>query len=193
MLYQPELPQPKEILDVVSIPPIGPFNKIHQGRFNYLTDLIFHEVGHIEHRRLENWQEGEAPVKDFPSDEQKEKFLSVIRQTEIFPDWITDLIIQSINRAAIEEMYAMLIDREAARLYDIQSFDTKNRQFEEVLTGVQNEPPSQELVEHYKRLLKDRHVTGSLLVRILEEQFPDFGERKKFVRLILERTSERKF
>jgi hypothetical protein len=42
-----------------------------------------------------------------------------------------------------------------------------------------------------RKLLNDRHTTGRLLVRILEEQFPDFSVRKKFVRSVLERTPEK--
>lgn len=99
-------PQPEEILDVVCIPPIEPFNKIWTSidtkgqkkiQYNYLTDIIFHEAGHIEHRRLKNWQKDEGRVGAFPSEEQKEKFLSIIRQTKIFPTWITELIIANIK------------------------------------------------------------------------------------------------
>jgi hypothetical protein len=185
-------PQPEEILDVVCIPPIEPFNKIWTSidtkghkkvQYNYLTDIIFHEAGHIEHRRLKNRQKGEGRVEAFPSEEQKKKFLSIIRQTKIFPTWITELIIANINRGTISEMYAMLIDREGTRRYDKDRYEEEDADFQKMLDGIE--------ISVARKLLNDRHTTGRLLVRILEEQFPDFSVRKKFVRSVLERTPEK--
>lgn len=192
ILYQPDLPQPKKIIDVISIPPSEPYDKIQKGRFNYLTDVIFHEAGHIEHRRLKNWQEGEEAVETFPSIEQKEEFLSVVHKTKIFSEWITNLIIENIGEGAVDEMYAMLIDREAAKRYDMSKFNGENYTFQKTLADIQNEPTNQELVDRFKKSLESGHITGRLLVRILEEQFPDFNERKKFLRSVLERKSENK-
>jgi len=190
-LYEPELPQPERILDVVSIPPLEPYNKIQQGRFNYLTDVIFHEAGHIEHRRFKNWQEGEEPVTDFPSEEQKETFLAVIRQTEAFPKWAVSSITESINSSAIQEMYAMLIDREGARRYDVQRFNSENQEFERELADIQDQPTNQEAVERFRQSIQGGHTNARLLVRILEEQFPDIVERKRFVRTVLTRASNK--
>jgi len=192
VLYEPDLPQPKEILDVISMAPIEPYNRIQQGRYNYLTDVIFHEAGHIEHRRLKNWQEGQEPSEEFHSEEQKEKFLSIIRQTKIFPAWITNLIIENVGKYAINEMYPMLIDREGAKRYDIQKFYNENIEFQKILADIRDKSKNQEVVERLKKLLKSGHTTGRLLVRVLEEQFPDFSDRKKFVRSVLERTPKNK-
>jgi hypothetical protein len=85
--------------------PEEPYNRIQYGAYNYLTDVIFHEAGHIEHRRLENWQIGDGIIETFPSEEQKEKFFSVVRQTKIFPKWITDQVIENTTTGAISEMY----------------------------------------------------------------------------------------
>lgn len=166
MLYEPNLPQPKDILDVVSIPPYTPYTKIQKGRYNYLTDLLFHEAAHIEHRRLRNWQHGEGIVDVFPSDEQKEKFLSLIRDTKIFPEWLVNMIVSNINERAISEMYAILIDREAARRYDVQRFDRENKEFQENLKELQNKPRKKKL-DRIKKRLKSPHTLGRLLVLIL--------------------------
>jgi len=186
VLYEPDVPQPKEILDVVSMAPKEPYEKIQQGRFNYLTDVIFHEAGHIEHRRLENWQGGEAPIETFPSDEQKEEFLSVIRQAKIFPESITALIIENIGKRAISEMYPMLIDREAAKLFDAEKFEAENTDFGKALLDLQENLADQELITRFKESLESGHAMGRLLVRILEEKFLDFHERKDFVRSVLQ-------
>jgi len=190
ILYQPELPQPTEILDVVSVPPEEPYNKIQKGWYNYLTDVVFHETGHIEQRRLDNWQIGEEKVETFPSEEQKKKFFSVIGQTRIFPQWMVSQIIGNTTNGAIDEMYPMLIDREAAKRYDKTKFDNENASFQDMLTNLQDESTNPEYTEWFKNSLMWKHTTGRLLVRVLEEQFPDFGERKQFVRSVLERKSK---
>lgn len=185
VLYQPDLPQPKEILDVVSMAPVGPYSKIQQGRFNYLTDVIFHEVGHIEHRRLEGWQEGEAAIGVFPSEKQRESFLSIVRESKKIPEWVTKAIIENIDKRAISEMYPMLIDREAAKRFDTDRFDDENVSFEQMLIDIKDRSSNGTLVEKFIKSLKSGHIAGRLLVRILEERFPDFNERKRFVREVL--------
>lgn len=189
VVFQPDLPQPREILNVVSMAPVGPWNEFfNEEGYKYLTDIVFHEAGHIEHRRLENWQEGEGRIVEFPSEDQRKIFLSTIRQTKIFPSWITELIILNIGRIAIAEMYAMLIDREGAKRYDAQKFDSDNARFQRKIAYIQDNSADQENIDWFKRSLESGHTTGRLLVRILEEQFPDFLERKKFVRSVLGRT-----
>ncbi len=190
ILYQPDLPQPKEILDVVSIPPLEPYEKIHQGYFNYLTDVIFHEAGHIEQRRLENWQTGEGRIKSFPSVNQERKFLEVIQKTKIFPERATAIIIKNITKRAIQEMYPMIIDHEAAKKYDKQKFNSDNQEFKKTLANIRSEPMSHKLQKRFEETLKNEYTTGRFLVRILEEQIPDFAERKKFIRSVLERHSK---
>ena len=187
ILYQPDLSQQKKILNVVSMAPKEPYDKIQKGRFNYLTDVIFHEAGHIELRMLENWQGGEEKIATFPSAEQKEIFLSVVRRTNIFPEWIVNLIIENINIRAIREMYPMLIDREAAKRYDVQKFNDENNVFKKTLVKIQSEHRNQKFIVRFKKSLKNSHITGRLLARILEERFPDFNKRKKFVRSVLKR------
>jgi hypothetical protein len=188
VLYWPEIPQEaRESLDTVRIAPYEPFEKINKGRFGYLTDVIFHEAGHIEKRRLESWQEGEGKIETFPSQEQKERFLSMIQQTKVFPKWITDYIIENITTEAIDEMYPMLIDREAAKRYDPKRFDSENITFQNLLIDLQHESANHKDIEQFKNSLQWGHTTGRLLVRVLEEQFSDFGERKQFVRSVLER------
>jgi len=170
---------------VISIPPVEPFNRIHRGRYNYLTDIIFHEAGHIE---LDNWQKAQESIADFPSPEQKEKFLSVIRQTKIFPSWITDLLIKNITPRVIREMYAMLIDREATKRYDPERVERENKELQEKIAQIRDKSKDQEVVARLEEWLKSEHITGRLLAIILEEQFPDFIERKRFVRSVLQRT-----
>jgi hypothetical protein len=192
ILYQPELPQPTEILDVVSMAPEEPYNKIQKGAFNYLTDVVFHEAGHIEHRRLENWQEGEGIIETFPSKEQKKEFFSVVEQTRVFPQWIVSQIIENTTKGAINELYPMVIDQEAAKRYDTKKFNDENAAFQSMLTDLQDESTNPEYAEWFKNSLGWNHTTGRLLVRVLEDYFPDFGERKRFVRPVLERKTIRK-
>lgn len=177
VLYQPELPQPKEILDVVSMSPAGPYSEIQQGRYNYLTDIIFHEAGHIEYRRTRNWQEEEGLIGEFPSNKQREMFLSAILSTKKLPHQFLDYIIEYINKRSIEEMYPMVIDREAARRYDSRRFNANNDEL-------------RMLLDRFKRsgeLSSDGHTVGRFLALILEEQFSDFPERKEFVQLVFDR------
>ena len=190
VLYQPDLPQPNKILDVVSIPPSEPYEKIQQGRFNYLTDVIFHEAGHIEHRRLKNWQKGEKSIKDFPSTKQKRKFLEVIQKTKIFPKQDVKSIIKNINKRTIQEMYPMIIDYEAAKRYDKQKFNNENQEFKEIIAHLQSEFTNDGFEKNFKESLKNEYTIGRFLVRILEEQIPNFAERKKFICSVLEHSSK---
>lgn len=129
-------------------------------------------------------------MEAFPSEEQKKKFLSIIRQTKIFPTWITELIIANINWGAISEMYAMLIDREGTRQYDEDRYKEEDVDFQKILDGIKIFDSVKMFTKIKmsvaKWLLKSKHRTGRLLVRILEEQFPDFSVRKKFVRCLNE-------
>jgi hypothetical protein len=172
--------------------PEEPYNRIQYGAYNYLTDVIFHEAGHIEHRRLENWQIGDGIIETFPSEEQKEKFFSVVRQTKIFPKWITDQVIENTTTGAISEMYPMLIDREACKQYDQKRFEQENSEFQRMLANLQDESTNPNWVEWFKNSLGWHHTTGRLLARVLEDHFPDFGERKRFIRSVLERKPIRK-
>lgn len=181
-----ENPHPKEILDAIKMPPEEPYAKIHHGRFNYLTDCIFHEAGHIEHYVLERWQAGEETVVNFSSAEQEEKFISTVRKTKLLPEWAVDLIFTGFNQADITGMYAVLIDSEAAKNYDARVFDNGNRDFQKMLVDIGGESPNQETIQFFQRFLDEHHGKGIVLVKILEEQFPDFQERKRFVRSVLE-------
>jgi hypothetical protein len=190
VILQPELPQPSEILDVVRMAPFEPYTRIHEGdEFNYLTDVIFHEAGHIEHRRLEAWQEGEDEVQIFPSNKQKEEFLSVVYRNKIFSSWVTDIIVESIHKGTINEMYAMLIDREAAKRFDTKRFDEDNKAFKKALNDIPESDTDKVGVERLKKWLESGHITGRWLIRILEDELPDFDDRKEFVRSIFDRSS----
>ncbi|HRV75997.1 MAG: hypothetical protein H6799_01955 [Candidatus Nomurabacteria bacterium] len=190
VILQPELPQPREILDVVRMTPYEPYIRIHQDDgFNYLTDVVFHEAGHIEHRRLEAWQEGEDEVQVFPSDRQKEEFLSVVHRNKIFSGWVTDIIIESIHKGTINEMYAMLIDREAAKRFDTKRFDEDNNAFKKALDDIPESDRDEAGVERLKKWLESGHTTGRWLIRVLEDEFPGFDDRKEFVRSIFDRSS----
>ncbi len=186
VLCQPNLPQPKEILDVISMAPKEPFEKFHMGKYDYLTDVIFHETGHIEQRRLENWHEGEGYVDVFPSDKQREEFKSAIQKTNIFPEEITGLIIKGAGKKAVNEMYAMIVNREAARQYKPEKIQKENTEFSKMMEKIKN---GEKIVEKkfLKELVDRPHNIGRSLAIILEEQFPDFLERKKFVHHILTR------
>lgn len=183
ILYEPDKPQPEEILDVVSISPEKPFAEIWKGEYDYLADLVFHEAAHIEYRRLRNWQKGKIFTEEFSSEEQKNKFLSVIKETKIFPEWMINLIVDNISRKALGEMYAMLIDREACKRYNPKKFERDNAEFRRILKEISEN--NTEIIKQIKKLSKSVHIIGRLLVMILEEKFPIFEERKNFVHSVL--------
>lgn len=189
--YMPNVPQPDKILDVISLPPQEPYHKIQQGAYNYLTDVMFHEVGHIEHRRLLNWQHGEAALEAFPSTKQREKLETVIHRSNLLPKWLTNLLLQHTDKGAVSEMYAMMIDREAEQKHDPKRYKQENEQFDRWRTKLTQEldPDLDSDLTH--ELTKSGHFAGRLLVRILEEQLPDFTERKEFVRSIQKRDERR--
>lgn len=183
-IYQPELPQPEYILDVVSIAPVNAYTTIHQGRFNYLTDAVFHEAGHIEERGVIDWREGD-PVDEFPSQEQRELFLKAVQSTHLLPEWVFKILIEHVNVSSVSEMYAMLIDREAARRYDhtrALADDHTHQTWRSTLTEQRGDTHTIAALSEY---LSDGHQTGRLLVHMLEERFPNFEERKTFVQSVL--------
>lgn len=186
ILDEPDLLQPEMILDVAQIAPIEPYNKIQKGRFNYLTDMVFHEAGHIEQRRLQDWQIGNPLVGDFPSEKQKDKFVSVVRGTSILPDKFKDLVIQNINEGALSEMYAMVIDGEGAKIHDPVRHDVGKTQNRALMNALASEPVEERILEKFTRCIGGRHYTGQLLMHILEDRFPDFAGRKQFVRECLD-------
>lgn len=127
---------------------------------------------------------------NFPSAEQEEKFISMVSKTKLLPKWAVDLIFTNFSQGDITGMYAVLIDNEAAKRYDSQTFDNGNRAFQKMIVDIQSESPDQETIQLFIKRLSEaetHHGKGVVLVRILEEQFPDFHERKKFVRSVLER------
>lgn len=134
---------------------------------------------------MEDWRVGDGLREDFGSDQKRKEFESVIRKTGILPEWFVDLIMENLSRGAITEMYPMVIDREAAKRYDEEKFDRDNKRFQKIFGSV-NSGVDPEMLDWIKSSIKtDRHFTGRMLVFILEEQFPDFIERKKFIRLVL--------
>lgn len=185
-LYQPGLPQPERILDVVSMAPFEGFSKAKKKNCNYKTDVVFHEAGHIEHRRIQDWQIGDDFTGTFPSEAQKKQFLSVVQATNLFPEAIKALVLPHINHGAISEMYAMLIDREGAKLYDPIKYETEHAQHLTLMNTLASDSVDEMVCEEFTSSLQGEHYTGRLLVRILEDRFPDFTERKQFVRECLD-------
>ena len=187
VLYQKDLAQPEDILRVVSMAPAEPYNKIQKGRFNLLTDVVFHEAAHKEHEMLDHWQKGEDLVPAFPSKEAETRFLDEIKQCGLFPQPIMQLIFESITRRAVCEMFAMLIDNEAAKRYDQVRFSSASTNFEVLKNQLWQDPVEPQVFGRFTQELKWEHCVGRLLVRMLEARFPDFVERKEFVRSILDR------
>lgn len=185
--FDPELTHPDRILDVVSMAPVGPYTKIHNGRFNYLTDVVFHEAGHIEHRHVIQWETEESTRHVFPTDAQKQRFVSHIQETRLLPEWVIEELVNHIDIGSISEMYAMLIDREGAKRYDSSRYAQDNSEFESFRAHISGISPNDSLKEEVQKYLASCHNTGRLLVRVLEEQFPAFDSRKNFVRSVLRR------
>jgi hypothetical protein len=71
-------------------------------------------------------------------------------------------------------------------------FNNENSVFQNMLANLQDESTNPEYTEWFKNSLGWKHTAGRLLVRVLEDYFPDFGERKRFVRSVLERKTVRK-
>lgn len=182
ILYEPEKLQPKMILDIISIPPVEPYKKIQKNKFNYLTDLIFHEAGHIEHRRLRNWKGKDSSKHTFPSDEQKNKFLSLINSSNILPKKITNTLIKNINKNSISELYTIMIDHEAAKRYDAHRHRVNNKNIE--INSLIKEINANQKKEKRGRM-DDKYIYAKLLLKILEKSFPNFDKRKEFMNSIL--------
>lgn len=84
-------------------------------------------------------------------------------------------------------MYAILIDREATKRYDPKKFEQENVKYQKILTILKNQNIKNEKVKKLlEKLLNSSHSVGLALVLILEEQFPDFRERKEFVCSVIE-------
>lgn len=83
-------------------------------------------------------------------------------------------------------MYAILIDREATKRYDPQKFEEENAKYQEILDSLSNQNINNEQSKELEKLLNSSHSVGLALVLILEEQFPDFRERKEFVCSVIE-------
>ncbi|MDP2676426.1 MAG: hypothetical protein Q8O83_01950 [bacterium] len=152
-----KVPNPKvlenkeKILKAILIPPKEVFERIHGSRFEYDTDLVFHEAGHIEEMLLRDWpNEGEIPA--FPSEKQRREFMKTLDIT------------QDIDRATIGEMYAMMIDREAKRQLGFEHID---------------------MDDEAQKMIDSSHKKGYLLAKALEEKYPDFIERKKWIQSLM--------
>lgn len=181
-LDQPDLPQPEMILDVVQIPPIEAYRKKDREGHNYLTDMVFHEAGHIEHRRLQDWQLGAENIGEFPSEVQRNRFLSVVRESSMLPDAHKDFVVQHINRGGLSEMVAILIDSEAAQHEDPVKSQTRKTKFRRWMDMLSGDSVDEAMLADFQGNVESRHGMGRLLVHILEDRFPDFAERKQFVR-----------
>lgn len=195
------VPNPKitkeknKILKTILIPPYGPYEEIHQGRFDYQTSTVFHEAGHIEEMLIRDWpNEGEIP--SFPSEKQKEDFINLIRNSSLassLPREVVNNLVDNIDRATIGEMYATLVEREAERRFNPERIEREDEEFdkklEEFLKSLENdngERPNNKL----KEVMESAHKKGYLLARILEKEIPDYIERKiRLQRLMRESSS----
>lgn len=194
-------------LPVVSMAPFGPYQKLQKKGSNYITDVVFHEAGHIEHGDFEAGHRGEADPP-FPTEEQKMKFLSAIQSSKLFPEWMKAKLIKKMSEeepreeemeygyeetifGTICEMYAMLIDREGKKRYDVVGFTREDTKFSSMMQDLWIDPPDPEELGKFEASLRWAHPIARLLVRVLEEQFPDFKERKKFLRSVLDRSKQR--
>jgi hypothetical protein len=182
VLYQPELSQPDHVLDVISISPFTAYKKAQTGPYNYKTDMVFHEAGHIEQRRFENWQIGEPNISIFPTGAQREKFLAGLRRAICFPSGLTDELAPELTVRAIAEMYAMLIDREGAKHFDPVHYGVQGTRDKALAVQIQGQSLQELFGKKGKTWPPGPHFIGALLVSMLESVFPDFADRKKFVR-----------
>lgn len=193
-------------LSVVSMAPFGPYQQLQKKGSNYITDVVFHEAGHIEHGDFEAGKRSESDPP-FPSEEHKIRFLSAIQSSQLFPEWMKAKLIKKLNEEELREeemeygyeetifgticeMYAMLIDREGKKQYDAVGFTRENAKFSSMMQGLWIDPPDPEELEKFETSLRWAHPIARLLVRVLEEQFPDFKERKKFLRSVLDRSKQ---
>ncbi len=69
---------------------------------------------------------------------------------------------------------------------------TSNNKFKvkEIIAHLQSEFTNDGFEKNFKESLKNEYTIGRFLVRILEEQIPNFAERKKFVCSVLEHSSK---
>lgn len=144
---------PSLILDVVKITPPSRFIEINQDKWNYLTDVVFHEVGHIEHRRVIDWRPGRIKTEYFLTPDKEQEFKGLISD---------QFAKDHLDEESFSEMYPIMIDMEAAKRYCPEHL-AKLR----------------ENLSEYKA--DSKHVIGRRLAWSLEETIPDFHTRKQKV------------
>ncbi|HET8575444.1 MAG TPA: hypothetical protein VFM02_04755 [Candidatus Paceibacterota bacterium] len=169
------------ILKTVLIPPKQAFVALHEDAFDYKTDLIFHEIGHVEEMLLRDWP-NEGYVTPFPSNDKKEKFFSRIRSTSLIPSEVLNLFFQTFSRASLGEMYATMIDREAKRIFSPEKMRKDDASFLESLKNL----GVGELKKKVKPVVKDPHQTGYILSILLEFRIPDFSKRKAWLQNLMQ-------
>lgn len=181
------------VLSAVFIPAKTAYIKRHRGEdmFPYFEDCIVHEVGHIERRLLDLGDDKPPPA--FPSPEQEKRFRDMVETNQKFHVWVKNMILRLISEDSLHEMYAIMIEREAKKRYHPDFISKKDSELAIVLSQLHPFEESKENARNVWALsvvnnfFRESHVNGELLVHVLEEQFPDFAERKAFVQSVLRR------
>lgn len=171
------------ILKTILLPPPSPFERLHGNRYDYKTDLLFHEAAHIEEMLIRDWP-NKGEILPFPREKDLQEFSRIVESSAFIPPTVSGEIMKKFDRATLGEMYAMLVDREAKRQYipqqirrDDEEFDKNLEQFAKLGTEKSKDKVSEALDSSHKK--------GYILARILEKQIPDYKERKNWIRKLM--------
>lgn len=168
---------PPASLMTVQIPAPTPYNSIHRGEYDVLCDLLFHEAAHRQQERCIDWKPG-VQNRYFRSEEEYEKFKRVVEASNKLTENDRKLLFEHI-RGGLQEMYALMISREAKKRYNPSLYAQESTTIEGLFDTERNRD-----VEA-RSIFEVSHFSGYVLVSILEDTYPDFSERKMFVESLM--------
>ena len=191
------LPIIEKIYPCPHIPPATPYHEVQQGRWDYWQDIFFHEVGHNEQHHCMEIDYDEVGIGG--SAEFEAQIRGYIENTHVFSPALAQSLLRHIDGNALSEVYAQMMDRQGARYLESCGVYPKGRlahrlealhqRLEAGFEAMVKERGSEEfnllgLKENERGVFKC-HPAGVMWVSILEEQIPDFNQRRNFVQTYL--------
>lgn len=161
--------EPANILDVIEMSPPGAFMQYHRSTYDYLCDVIAHELGHIDHRRVRAWQRTHGYQFSL-THEGFDAFEKLVTSSSFHgPIDPRKVLRQCIN--AVWEMYAMTVDQEAKRRFRHKRWQEEHKS----MTTARKRQLVQE---------GSPHSVGTYLAHLLIDAIPLYSDRMGFLRSI---------
>jgi len=162
----------------IFIPPSVKFNQLHKGKYDYDSDLIFHETAHVEEMSIYDWP-NDREVPSFPSEEKINDFEGKVRSCKGIHRDVIDVVLGHLDRATTGEMYAITIERAAKNMYVPDKLVLHDK---DIATDIASVAGFSKLSA---KVLNSSHRKASILSLALEEVIPDFHERKQWLQSLL--------